>query len=67
MRSQVDDSTYTCETATGDLPDGLVQFRLNLVEVLVDICQLLNSVVFLQKVCTKPQTCIIFCIIIPQD
>ncbi|KAM0058466.1 putative importin-beta domain, armadillo-like helical, exportin-1/Importin-beta [Helianthus debilis subsp. tardiflorus] len=50
MRSQVDDSTYTCETATGDLPDGLVQFRLNLVEVLVDICQILNSAVFLQKI-----------------
>ncbi|KAK9052298.1 hypothetical protein SSX86_028927 [Deinandra increscens subsp. villosa] len=50
MRSQVDDLTYTCETATRDLPDGLAQFRLNLVELLVDICQLLKSAVFLQKI-----------------
>ncbi|KAI3811873.1 hypothetical protein L1987_16569 [Smallanthus sonchifolius] len=50
MRSQVDDSTYTCETATRDLPDGLAQFRLNLVELLVDICQLLKPSVFLQKI-----------------
>lgn len=50
MRSQVDDSTYTGETATRDLPDGLAQFRLNLVELLVDICQLLKSAVFLQKI-----------------
>ncbi|XP_076939623.1 transportin MOS14-like [Bidens hawaiensis] len=50
MRSQVDDSTYTCDTASSDLPDGLAQFRLNLVELLVDICQLLTSAVFLQKI-----------------
>ncbi|KAL8196356.1 hypothetical protein R6Q57_024651 [Mikania cordata] len=50
MRSQVGDSTYTCEAATRDLPDGLAQFRLNLVELLVDICQLLNASVFLQKI-----------------
>lgn len=50
MRSQVDDSTYTGETATRDLPDGLAQFRLNLVELLVEICQLLKSAVFLQKI-----------------
>lgn len=49
MRSQVDDSTYG-EAATRDLPDGLAQFRLNLVELLVDICQLLKSSVFLQKI-----------------
>ncbi|XP_076893088.1 transportin MOS14-like [Bidens hawaiensis] len=50
MRSQVDDSTYTCDTASRDLPDGLAQFRLNVVELLVDICQLLTSAVFLQKI-----------------
>lgn len=50
MRSQVDDSTYTNETAPRDLPDGLAQFRLNLVELMVDICQLLKSAVFLQKI-----------------
>ncbi|KAL4567970.1 hypothetical protein LXL04_023567 [Taraxacum kok-saghyz] len=49
MRSQVDDSTYG-ETAARDLPDGLAQFRLNLVELLVDICQLLKPAVFLQKI-----------------
>ncbi|KAL7611211.1 hypothetical protein Lser_V15G13410 [Lactuca serriola] len=48
-RSQVDDSTYG-DTATRELPDGLAQFRLNLVELLVDICQLLKSAVFLQKI-----------------
>lgn len=50
MRSQVDDSTYNGDMANRELPDGLAQFRLNLVELLVDICQLLKSDVFLQKI-----------------
>nr|XP_043606998.1 transportin MOS14 isoform X2 [Erigeron canadensis] len=50
MRSQVDDATYTTETVTRDLPDGLAQFRLNLVELLVDICHLLRSSAYLQKI-----------------
>lgn len=38
------------EQGTPELPDGLVNFRMNLVELLVDICQLLRSATFVQKV-----------------
>lgn len=51
LRAQVDDSTLSDESAALDLPDGLVHFRMNLVEVLVDICQLLRPATFIQKVC----------------
>lgn len=47
---QVDVSTLDSEGAAFDLPDGLVQFRMNLVELLVDICQLLGSVIYTQQV-----------------
>ncbi|XP_059669896.1 transportin MOS14 isoform X3 [Cornus florida] len=50
LRAQVDDSTFNDEKGTLDLPDGLVQFRMNLVELLVDICQLLRSATFIQKI-----------------
>lgn len=50
LSSQVDDSTLDDAGETVDLPDGLLQFRSNLVEVLVDICQLLKSAPFIQKV-----------------
>ncbi|KAK2968841.1 hypothetical protein RJ640_028234 [Escallonia rubra] len=50
LRAQVDDLTSDDKGVTLDLPDGLVQFRLNLVELLVDICQLLKSATFIQKV-----------------
>jgi len=46
----VDDSTYNDEGRVIDLPDGLVHFRMNLVELLVDICHLLGSMIFTQKV-----------------
>ncbi|KAL5058902.1 hypothetical protein RYX36_030506 [Vicia faba] len=49
IRSQVDDSTYNDEGRVIDFPDGLVHFRMNLVELLVDICHLLGSVIFMQK------------------
>ncbi|KAI4348420.1 hypothetical protein L6164_009146 [Bauhinia variegata] len=49
LRSQVDDSTYNDEQRVIDLPDGLLQFRMNLVELLVDICHLLGSSIFIQK------------------
>ncbi|XP_028778156.1 transportin MOS14-like, partial [Neltuma alba] len=49
LRSQVDDSTYNDESRVIDLPDGLVHFRMNLVELLVDICHLLGSAIFMQK------------------
>lgn len=47
---QVDDSTYSEHSGTVDLPDGLIQFRMNLVELLVDICQLLRPATFIEKV-----------------
>lgn len=48
--SQVDDSMFTDEQGTPELPDGLVYFRTNLVELLVDTCQLLRSATVVQKV-----------------
>ncbi|GMJ01364.1 hypothetical protein like AT1G12930 [Hibiscus trionum] len=49
LRAQVDESTFNDESGTFDLPDGLVQFRMDLVELLVDICQLLQPSTFVQK------------------
>ncbi|KAK3183949.1 hypothetical protein Dsin_031235 [Dipteronia sinensis] len=49
LRSQVDESTLN-DDGISDLPDGLVHFRMNLVELLVDICQLLRSATFIQKI-----------------
>ncbi|XP_059452745.1 transportin MOS14 isoform X1 [Corylus avellana] len=49
LRAQVDESTFNDERGNLDLPDGLVNFRMNLVELLVDICQILRSATFLQK------------------
>ncbi|XP_057489374.1 transportin MOS14 isoform X2 [Actinidia eriantha] len=50
VRAQVDDSTISDEVGAVDLPDGLAHFRMNLVELLVDICQLLRSATFVQKI-----------------
>uniref|UniRef100_A0A5B7BA30 Putative importin-13 isoform X2 n=1 Tax=Davidia involucrata TaxID=16924 RepID=A0A5B7BA30_DAVIN len=50
LRAQVDDSTFNDKRGTLDLPDGLAHFRMNLVELLVDICQLLRSATFIQKI-----------------
>ncbi|CAA2985061.1 transportin MOS14 isoform X1 [Olea europaea subsp. europaea] len=50
LRAQVDDSTYNDDSKTVDLPDSLVQFRMNLMEILVDICQLIRSTSFIQKI-----------------
>ncbi|XP_058092775.1 transportin MOS14 isoform X3 [Magnolia sinica] len=49
IRAQVDDSTYDGDDGTLDMPDGLSHFRMNLEEILVDICQLLGSNTFVQK------------------
>lgn len=46
----MDNSIFNDDGATVDLPDGLVQFRMNLVELFIDICQLLGSTAFAQKV-----------------
>ncbi|XP_016561761.2 transportin MOS14 isoform X2 [Capsicum annuum] len=50
LRSQVDNSTFYGEGVMVDLPDTLEQFRMNLTELLVDICQLLGSAAFIQKI-----------------
>ncbi|KAL6508123.1 hypothetical protein OROHE_021665 [Orobanche hederae] len=50
LRVQVDDSTYEDKEKTLDLPNGLEQFRMNLVELLVEICQLFGSALFIQKI-----------------
>ncbi|MED6219351.1 hypothetical protein PIB30_034973, partial [Stylosanthes scabra] len=49
LRSQVDDSTYNDDRRVIEFPDGLVHFRMNLVELFVDICHLLGSPIFIQK------------------
>ncbi|XP_058004671.1 transportin MOS14 isoform X7 [Hevea brasiliensis] len=49
LRAQVDESILNDDSGMLDLPDGLVQFRMNLAELLVDICQLLRPVTFVQK------------------
>ncbi|KAF3609761.1 hypothetical protein DY000_02045346 [Brassica cretica] len=43
----VDESTSSDESPGLDLPDGLLHFRNNLLELLVDICQLLHPTTFL--------------------
>lgn len=49
MSFQVDD-TFNENGRTIELPSGLEQFRMNVVELLVDICQLLGPALFIQKV-----------------
>ncbi|PON35483.1 Exportin [Parasponia andersonii] len=49
LRAQVDVATFDDKRGAAELPDSLVHFRLNLVELLVDICQLLRSAIFTQK------------------
>ncbi|WCJ21963.1 ARM repeat superfamily protein [Euphorbia peplus] len=49
----VDESTYNDDNIMLDLPDGLVQFRMNLYELLLDICQLIRPFSFVQKALVK--------------
>ncbi|XP_042008128.1 transportin MOS14-like isoform X1 [Salvia splendens] len=49
FRVQVND-TFDENGRTIELPSGLEQFRMNLVELLVDICQLLGPALFIQKI-----------------
>ncbi|XP_062105267.1 transportin MOS14 isoform X1 [Humulus lupulus] len=49
LRAQVDVATFDDKRGAAELPDSLVHFRSNLVELLVDICQLLRSANFTQK------------------
>ncbi|CAN6470445.1 unnamed protein product [Victoria cruziana] len=48
LRAQVDSNEFDDDGAYG-VPDGLVQFRMNIEEVLGDICHLLGSSTFVQK------------------
>ncbi|KAH6811312.1 ARM repeat superfamily protein [Perilla frutescens var. frutescens] len=50
LRIQVNDTTFNEKGRTIELPSGLEQFRMNLVELLVDICQLLGPALFIQKI-----------------
>jgi transportin-3 len=52
LRAQVDEFTSSDESPGLDLPDGLLHFRNNLLELLVDICQLLHPTTFVSKVCS---------------
>ncbi|XP_010476273.1 PREDICTED: importin-13-like isoform X1 [Camelina sativa] len=49
LRAQVDEFTSSDEGPGLDLPDGLLHFRNNLLELLVDICQLLHPTTFVSK------------------
>ncbi|XP_057542479.1 transportin MOS14 isoform X2 [Amaranthus tricolor] len=49
QRIQVDRSTY--DGGGSELPDGLANFRMNLGELLMDICHFLGSAAYIQKVC----------------
>jgi len=46
---QVDDSSFD-DGGSGELPDGLANFRMSLAELLVEICHFLGSAAYLQKV-----------------
>ncbi|XP_010528108.1 PREDICTED: transportin MOS14 [Tarenaya hassleriana] len=49
LRAQVDEFTSNDESPGLDLPDGLMHFRNNLLELLVDLCQLLHPTTFVHK------------------
>ncbi|KAG9141915.1 hypothetical protein Leryth_009272 [Lithospermum erythrorhizon] len=49
LRAQVDDSTLNDKGRTFELPDSLQQFRMNLAELLIDICQLLSPSSYIKR------------------
>ncbi|XP_073005339.1 uncharacterized protein [Typha latifolia] len=49
LRAQVDDPDFDGDNGTLDISDGLIHFRMNLEELFIDICQLLGSATFVQK------------------
>ncbi|XP_020585146.1 transportin MOS14 isoform X2 [Phalaenopsis equestris] len=49
LRAQVDDTVCIVNNGAFIIPDGLIQFRTNLEELLVDICQLLGPSIYVQK------------------
>ncbi|XP_073296001.1 uncharacterized protein [Primulina huaijiensis] len=50
LRAQVDDYTYNDHGSNLILPNGLEQLRMNLVELLAEIFQLLGSASFIEKI-----------------
>ncbi|PKA56913.1 hypothetical protein AXF42_Ash002216 [Apostasia shenzhenica] len=50
LRAQVDDSVLIVNSEAFEIPDGLIHFRMNLEELLVEICQLLGPATYVQKV-----------------
>uniref|UniRef100_A0A8I6YG59 Exportin-1/Importin-beta-like domain-containing protein n=1 Tax=Hordeum vulgare subsp. vulgare TaxID=112509 RepID=A0A8I6YG59_HORVV len=50
FRAQIIDIDEHCTGGVSSIPDGLVQFRLNLEELLVDICLLLGAPTYINKV-----------------
>ncbi|GMH25651.1 hypothetical protein Nepgr_027494 [Nepenthes gracilis] len=50
LRAQVDDSTYDGNGGSIELSDGLANFRMNVAELLVEICHLLGSATYMQKI-----------------
>lgn len=49
LRAQFDPGV-DADNGVLDIPDGLIQFRMNLEELLIDICHLLGSDSFVQKI-----------------
>ncbi|XP_028553838.1 uncharacterized protein LOC110092572 isoform X2 [Dendrobium catenatum] len=49
LRAQVGDTVCTVNNGAFVIPDGLINFRTNLEEILVDICQLLGPSIYMQK------------------
>uniref|UniRef100_A0A803LR72 Exportin-1/Importin-beta-like domain-containing protein n=1 Tax=Chenopodium quinoa TaxID=63459 RepID=A0A803LR72_CHEQI len=45
----VDESTYDGDGGSSELPDGLANFRMNLAELLMEICHFLRPATYIQK------------------
>lgn len=50
LQVDIDDCVYDGDGGHLELPDGLANFRMNVTELLVDICHLLGSATYLHKV-----------------
>ncbi|KAK1318956.1 hypothetical protein QJS10_CPB04g00017 [Acorus calamus] len=50
LRAQIDDPDFNGNSGALDIPNSLTHFRANLEELFVDICHLLGSTTFVQKI-----------------
>ncbi|EMS52798.1 hypothetical protein TRIUR3_11485 [Triticum urartu] len=57
FRAQIIDIDEHCTGRVSSIPDGLVQFRLNLEELLVDICLLLGAPAYINKIMCPAHGC----------